>query len=411
MAISRDWLASLWPASYKGVPFYVDRDREEGGRRIVSHEFPMRDDPFNEDLGEKKRTFSVSAYVASDAADAEAAALSAICATRGAGILVLPAHGQIIARCTEFRRDRDKDRAGLVAFSIEFVREGFAFALATISSLANLIFVNADRVVSAVSDAFVADAAIAGAADFVAAAAVDGIQNAAATLEVVRSSAPVDIAVSAAQRTEIQAVYDAAAALPSAPSSAGPLTVRIAASARALGDAMPAASAVRTFEGVWSDYAAPLMAGTASSTAPAPATVNARQAATNAAAADRTLRHALLTSYCEGIARIELTDRPSAITMRANVAEYFDAELSALPAERSSLFEALTALRNATIEYLSRAILDLAPIVTVQANLSMPSLFWAWRLYADPLRSAELVARNRVVHPSFMPPEFEALAN
>jgi prophage DNA circulation protein len=39
----------------------------------------------------------------------------------------------------------------------------------------------------------------------------------------------------------------------------------------------------------------------------------------------------------------------------------------------------------------------------------MPSLYWAWRLYKAPERGTELAARNRVAHPSFIPPEFEAL--
>jgi prophage DNA circulation protein len=62
------------------------------------------------------------------------------------------------------------------------------------------------------------------------------------------------------------------------------------------------------------------------------------------------------------------------------------------------------------VDFLSRAILDLAPVISVSANLVMPSLFWAWRLYADPARSTQLVTRNKVIHPSFLPAEFEALA-
>jgi hypothetical protein len=45
MAASRDWLASLWPASYMGVAFFFDSDDEKGGRGPKVHEFPGRDDP------------------------------------------------------------------------------------------------------------------------------------------------------------------------------------------------------------------------------------------------------------------------------------------------------------------------------------------------------------------------------
>jgi prophage DNA circulation protein len=81
-----------------------------------------------------------------------------------------------------------------------------------------------------------------------------------------------------------------------------------------------------------------------------------------------------------------------------------------LTADQSDLYSAMSALRNATVDFLSRAVLDLAPVISVSANMPMPSLFWAWRLYSDPARSVDLVARNRVVHPSFMPAQFEALS-
>jgi len=128
MAVARDWLKTLWNASYKGTPFFVEKDEEDGGRRIVVHQFPMRDDPFLEDLGEDKRGFEVTAYVASDSADTDAGSLVATCATRGAGVLVLPTHGPITVRCLNFARERSKDKHGYIAFSLKFIREGAASA-------------------------------------------------------------------------------------------------------------------------------------------------------------------------------------------------------------------------------------------------------------------------------------------
>jgi prophage DNA circulation protein len=56
------------------------------------------------------------------------------------------------------------------------------------------------------------------------------------------------------------------------------------------------------------------------------------------------------------------------------------------------------------------AINNLAPVITVESNRIRPSLDLAWILYADPTRADELVARNKVRHPSFMPREITALA-
>ena len=219
-----------------------------------------------------------------------------------------------------------------------------------------------------------------------------------AVLEAVRTSGPVLASKSAGIRK--QAAFDATpAVIVSEPSVAAS---GIASFARALGDAMPPAAAVQTFDALW--QSAPVDVDMSARTA------WGRALAVNLVASYRNLRLAALAAYCEAMVRSEQSDRRAALTLRANVAEYFEAEMDRLTADQSDLYNAMAGLRNATVDFLSRAVLDLAPVISVAANMSMPSLFWAWRLYSDPARSTNLVARDRVVHPSFMPAEFEALA-
>ncbi|TNY06237.1 DNA circularization protein, partial [Escherichia coli] len=45
----------LRPASFRGVGFFVASDQGEYGRRGPVHEYPNRDNPYFEDLGEKAR--------------------------------------------------------------------------------------------------------------------------------------------------------------------------------------------------------------------------------------------------------------------------------------------------------------------------------------------------------------------
>lgn len=399
--MARDWRKTLWLASYKGVPFWVERNDEEGSRRIVVHEFPMRDEPYLEDLGEGKRGYNITAYVASDRADAEANAVMTICAQRGPGIVVLPSIGPVLVRCLEFKRDYEKDRAGYEAVTMKMVREGFATALASVNSLANLIFIAAEGLAAAAAASFVANLVVKRQPDFVVSAATDGIQDAAATLEAIRTTTPVDPVVSAAQRDEIESIFADAPELVS--DADVTLPQRVIASARSIGDGLPADIAVQTF----GEHVAQ---ATVRAIAPAYLTDSGRLAAVNAAAAARTLKMAVLAGYAEAIARVPLKDRPAGITLRANVVEFFESEVIELPASEIDLHHAIGALRDTVIAYLSRAITDLAPVLTVSANLSMPSLFWAWRLYQDPNRATEIAERNRQPHPSFMPTKFEALA-
>lgn len=398
--IGRDWLKTLWPASFKGVPFKVERDSEGAGRRIRVHEFPMRDDPYLEDLGEARRDFDVLAYVASDSADTDAAALIAVCAARGAGVLVLPSHGPITARCLTADRRRDKDRHGYIAIGMRLVREGFGSAVASIAMLANLTFAAADGLGTVLAVVFAAAVRISGQPGFVIDQAVDRMQDNLSALESVRASEPVAADASAGIRNAIQAAFTATpAAINSDPGSIAQDIVTIA---RRLGDAMPPVSAVQAFDLLWQSASVEVPQSSRTSSGMA--------IAVNTIETGRALRLAALAAYCEAIVRSAPSDRPAAITLRANVAEYFEIEFDRLTADQFDLYEAMVTLRNAAVDFLSRAILDLAPVISVSANLVMPSLFWAWRLYADPARSTQLVTRNKVIHPSFLPAEFEALA-
>ena len=147
--MSRDWAADLWPASFKGVPFWAERDKDTVGKRLVVHEFPGRDDPFIEDLGAKARTFEVTAYFVDDAADSEADALIAAVLRTGAGVLVLPAQGPVNARAHIADRERVRDRAGYFGIQVKFYQEGSATALAPVDFLAQMVFDAGDALVGA----------------------------------------------------------------------------------------------------------------------------------------------------------------------------------------------------------------------------------------------------------------------
>lgn len=147
--MSRDWAASLWPASFKGVPFWIEKDKDAVGKRLVVHQFPGRDDPFIEDLGAKARTFDLVGYLVGDTSDADADALVAMFLETGPGVLVLPAQGPINARAHTATRDRDRDKAGYFAFQLQFYQEGVSIALSPVDYLAQLVFDANDALVAA----------------------------------------------------------------------------------------------------------------------------------------------------------------------------------------------------------------------------------------------------------------------
>jgi prophage DNA circulation protein len=404
MSIARNWLKTLWAASYKGVPFFVERDNEGGSRRIVEHEFPMRDEPFLEDLGEGVRRYRVTAYCVGNSADANASSVMSICATRGAGILVLPTHGPILVKCLEFERDRDKDKHGYIAHNLRFSRDGASHSLISTAILSNATFIAVDNLATQVASTFVGNLLTNLMPDFVIDAAVNGLLDGVATIDALRTSSPVDLVVSAAQRNELFALYDAIPALIADPDTRSEAPTRLVAAMRAVSAGIDPAVAIRSIEDVMQALPAPREIVSSSY-----ATPRRYAEAVNAEEAARVVRLATIGAYAEAVAQAPLSDRQAALTIRGNVVEYLDAELESISATEHRLFQEITAVRDAAVNYLSLAIIDLAPVRNVDANQSMPALYWAWRFYKDPNRAMEIVNRNRVADPAFIPPTFEAL--
>jgi prophage DNA circulation protein len=409
----RDWLKTLWPASYKGVPFFFEQDKEKGGRDTVDHVFPHRDDPFIEDMGEALRIYSGSAYVHGDNADALANALKAALASRGAGTLVVPYFGPVTVHCKSFERATQRDQMGYVAFELEFVRAGAASAFVSVPLLQNLAFGAADALSVSLGQLFPRTIAVLDQMDYVVSAVTDTLGSAAATIEVLRQSYPVDPKVSADVRDNVAGFVTslpAAISNISTAESASAAAATLIAIVRQFADGLPAPSAARaTLEFI--DAFSQELPTTTGIVVGRPYTPTLRVAADNAAATARLVRLAGLTAYAEAVLRQSFPSRPDAVTARGELAERFENELyDTTGAANAPLYVAIEKLRGTVIEWLTREIATLAPVITVESARIMPALALAWTLYADPLRSDELVARNRARHPSFMPRVISALS-
>lgn len=425
----RDWSSTLWSASVDGIPFWISRDHEDGGRRLGVHEYPGRDDPFVEDMGAAKRTYGIDGYVASDAADSEIGALMARLAGGGIHILVLPITGPVSVRCEKVSRAHALDRLGYVAFTASFIRVGSPADPVTAASLAQIVFDTVDGL-GAVLDGLAGSLSLVDTIDFVAAAVDDGLVDITAGLSLVVDVVIDDISLSRAAGdalSVIVAAIDAGAVVGSAALDAATSALGLAGSlagtssirslwtlARTIGDVAIAADAasgpgrvVEAFDGwISSDPDdVPMTSATPSRAA----------IARNAVLVDVMARVIGFGATIEAVVRTTYGSRDDGLAARSAIVAAADRILSALsvigPADASAPSEAVAAARGATVEWIVRAVADLAPVRTVRTAVELPATVLAWTLYGDPMRGAELVARNRVAHPALMPTRFEALTS
>jgi len=121
----RNWPHTLRPASYKGVPFFIDEEAlAKSGRFVARHSFVKAEFHATEDMGRVPREFRVSAYLASDSADTDVRAFVELCSEAGPGTLVLPMLGPALARCVSCHVKARRDKLGYVGIDLDFVEAG-----------------------------------------------------------------------------------------------------------------------------------------------------------------------------------------------------------------------------------------------------------------------------------------------
>ncbi|MGZ8406471.1 MAG: DNA circularization protein, partial [Caulobacteraceae bacterium] len=118
------WRDQLLPASFRGVPFEIDEHEHEFGRRNVTHEYPLRDKPYNEDLGRKTRRWTITAYVAGPDYMQGRDDLIAAIETEGPGRLVHPYLGEKLVAVETSTVGESSGAGGLAAFNLVFVETG-----------------------------------------------------------------------------------------------------------------------------------------------------------------------------------------------------------------------------------------------------------------------------------------------
>lgn len=120
------WRDELLPATYNGIPFYVDTESLEFGRRIQLNEYPFSETPNTLNIGRKARKYTINAYVIGDEYLADRnALLEMIENTTVAGILTLPTLAPILVYPTdECQQVFNNQEGGRELFKLVFVEAG-----------------------------------------------------------------------------------------------------------------------------------------------------------------------------------------------------------------------------------------------------------------------------------------------
>jgi prophage DNA circulation protein len=126
--IYNNWRDNLIDASFRGVLFKIINSRTVVGRRNVLHQYPFRDQPFLEDLGSNADKFTLDAYVIQNNDNAydyfgDRDALINALKQEGPGLLTHPFYGYIdVGVMGDVSIDESFREGGIARFRITFVQ-------------------------------------------------------------------------------------------------------------------------------------------------------------------------------------------------------------------------------------------------------------------------------------------------
>ncbi len=115
------WRDKRLDASFRGVPFEALTDSQPAGQRTQVHEYPQRDKPLVEALGKRTREIKLVGFVAGDDCLEKRDRLLEAVETPGSGELIHPWFGSLTVSCTDCNCSHDRKAQGVVRFELTFV--------------------------------------------------------------------------------------------------------------------------------------------------------------------------------------------------------------------------------------------------------------------------------------------------
>lgn len=397
-------------ASFRGVAFHVKKRSRDFGRRGPTHEAPQRDEPDGEDLGRKVRAFKLDAVIIGQGATDEAMAadcrrrtldlLAALEDRAGPGIYRDPWHGRWTVICRSGTQVDDEDRMFVADFSITFEESGDARYPLSRLDTATGVEKASSGLSAASATAFLRRFSLAGRPQFVKSAA-----NVVAGAALSRLKG---LGLPQLPTTDAIGIADAGASASAVASNLAALLEGdfgdslanlfrdMAASSYSRRAGLGSAAATRTAFADLSSFGADLP--------PVSAITATRQAqADNQAALVSLIRRQSVTEEARALAASTWDSQDQAIGQRDDTLARLDAVMAEAGASGDDeVFSAAQALRVAVIQDVdSRA--PTARVRNATMDAVLPARVVAHKLLGDGRKADDLVKRNNVANPAFMP--------
>lgn len=422
------WKDRLVDASFRGVPFKTEDESLTAGRRVETHEFVNRDKPYTEDLGKATSRPKFSAYVIGDDCYEQRDRLIEALNKPGPGTLIHPAYGEMsVCVDGEINVSSSSSEGRMVRFDLRFVEAGELTYPTSGAATANTLVSSCSALDDCISDNF-DQFGMDGMPDFVQSGVIDDATNMLGYVS--DKMAMVDSGISAAARL-MQG--DISVLLPPPSSGKGfvdQLQAMWRSGNRLSGNASDLFTMIKNFSGismgsdlaprgVWktdsrttqsqkqqNNYVASAVRTTAISeaayavtTLPAPVVTTGEQSQQSTGWPSVT--HPELNNAPDEATVVDVPTWDDLVDIRDTLNTAIDKELSRTTDDR--LFLALRRVKSDLNNDIKHRLIQTQKTVIRTPDEVTPALVLAATWFDNAARESDIVRRNAVAHPGFVP--------
>lgn len=422
------WKDRLVDASFRGVSFKTEDESITAGRRVETHEFVNRDKPYTEDLGKVTLRPKITAYVIGDDCYDQRDRLIEALNKEGPGTLIHPAYGEMsVCVDGEINVSSSSSEGRMVRFDLRFVEAGELTYPTSGAATANTLVSSCSALDGCISDNF-DQFGMDGMPDFVQNGVID---DATSMLGYVSDKmSMVDSGISAAARL-MQG--DISVLLPPPPSGKGfvdQLQTMWRSGNRLSGNASDLFTMIKNFSGislgsdlaprgVWktdskttqnqkqqSNYVASVVRTTAISeaayavtTLPAPVITTSEQS--QQSTGWPSVSHPELNNAPDEATVVDVPTWDDLVDIRDTLNIAIEKELSRTTDD--SLFLALRRVKSDLNNDIKNRLTQTQKTVVRTPDEVTPALVLAATWFDNAARESDIVRRNAVAHPGFVP--------
>lgn len=422
------WKDRLVDASFRGVAFKTEDESLTAGRRVETHEFVNRDKPYTEDLGKATSRPKFSAYVIGDDCYEQRDRLIEALNKPGPGTLIHPAYGEMsVCVDGEINVSASSSEGRMVRFDLRFVEAGELTYPTSGAATANTLVSSCSALDDCISDNF-DQFGMDGMPDFVQNGVIDSATDMLGYVS--DKMAMVDSGISAAARL-MQG--DISVLLPPPSSGKGfvdQLQAMWRSGNRLSGNASDLFTMIKNFSGismgsdlaprgVWktdskttqsqkqqSNYVASAVRTTAISeaayavtTLPAPVVTTSEQSQQSTGWPSVT--HPELNNAPDEAKVVDVPTWDDLVDIRDTLNTAIDKELSRTTDDR--LFLALRRVKSDLNNDIKHRLIQTQKTVIRTPDEVTPALVLAATWFDNASRESDIVRRNAVAHPGFVP--------